>query len=169
MTGITCSVDDGVLTVTIDRPHVRNAMDRAAAEALATALDELDGDPSLSVGILTGANGWFCAGMDLKAFARDGERPLSAGRGAFGIVERPPVKPLIAAVEGSALGGGLEIVLACDLVVASRTAQFGLPEVRRGLVAAAGGLLRLPRRVCRSRALELALLGDPCPAERAAD
>ncbi len=158
--------EDGVLVVTLNRPQARNAVDLAVAEGIAEAMRLLDDDPALRVGIITGAGGTFCAGMDLKAFVR-GERPVIDGRGFAGLAQRPPAKPLIAAVEGYALAGGFEIVLACDLVVAGESASFGLPEVRRGLVAAAGGLLRLPRRVPQAQAMELALLGDMIPAERA--
>lgn len=152
-----------VLVVTIDRPQVRNAIDRATSEALAQAMDTLDADPALSVGVLTGAGGHFCTGMDLKAFLR-GERVELPGRGLAGIVQTPPLKPLIAAVEGYALAGGCEIALACDLIVASEAAQFGIPEVRRGLIAGSGGLLRLPRRIPPQIAMELALTGDMLPA-----
>lgn len=157
---------DAVLVVTIDRPAVRNAIDRATSEALARAMDELDADPALRVGILTGAGGHFCTGMDLKAFLR-GERVELPGRGLAGIVQTPPRKPLIAAVEGYALAGGCEIALACDLIVASEAAQFGIPEVKRGLIAGSGGLLRLPQRMAPQIAMELALTGDNLPAERA--
>ena len=139
---------DGVAVITIDRPHVKNAVDRPTAEAIANALDELDRSEGLRVGVLTGAGGAFSAGMDLKALTATGERPIVEGRGAFGIVERPPEKPLVAAVEGFALGGGFEIALACDLIVAAEDARFGLPEVRRGLVAAAGGIRC--RAACRA-------------------
>lgn len=155
-----------VLVITIDRPAVRNAIDRVTSEALARAMDELDADDSLTVGILTGAGGNFCTGMDLKAFLR-GERVELPGRGLAGIVQTPPVKPLIAAVEGYALAGGCEIVLACDLIVASEAAQFGIPEVKRGLIAGSGGLLRLPRRIPPQIAMELALTGDMLPATEA--
>jgi enoyl-CoA hydratase len=158
--------DGCVLTVTINRPDQRNAMTRAVAEVIAEAMDELDSTPELRVGVLTGAGGVFCAGMDLKAF-RAGERPTVPGRGFGGLTERPPLKPLIAAVEGWALGGGFEMVLACDLVVAGRGAKFGLPEVKRGLAARGGGLLRLPARVPRNVALELALTGASLEASRA--
>jgi enoyl-CoA hydratase len=157
---------DGVLVVTIDRPQARNAVTAAVAQGIAEAMDQLDADDGLRVGVLTGAGGTFCAGMDLKAFVR-GERPTVEGRGFAGFVERPPAKPLIAAVEGYALAGGFEIVLACDLVVAAEGAVFGIPEVRRGLVAAAGGLLRLPKRIPYHQAMELALLGNHVPATRA--
>ena len=116
--------------------------------------------------MICGAGGFFCAGMDLKAFAA-GERPHAGGRGFAGITERPPSKPLIAAVEGFAVAGGFEIALACDLIVAARGARLGLPEVKRALVAAAGGLLRLPARIPHHVAMELALTGDPIVAERA--
>jgi len=157
---------DGVLVVTIDRPQARNAVTAAVAQGIAEAMDRLDADDDLRVGVLAGAGGTFCAGMDLKAFVR-GERPVVAGRGFAGVTQRPPAKPLIAAVEGYALAGGFELVLACDLVVAAEGATFGIPEVRRGLVAAAGGLLRLPKRIPYHQAMELALLGNHIPAARA--
>jgi enoyl-CoA hydratase len=128
-------------------------------------MDRLDDDPGLSVGVLTGAGGTFCAGMDLKAFAR-GENVVVEGRG-MGFTERAPVKPLIAAVEGFALAGGTELALATDLIVASTDAVFGIPEVKRGLVAGGGGLLRLPQRIPYQIAMELALTGDNLPATRA--
>ena len=149
--------------ITIDRPEVRNAIDLATAMALAAALDELDARDDVFVGVITGAGGTFCAGMDLKAFLA-GQRPSVDGRGFAGIVRRPPAKPLIAAVEGYALGGGFEIVLAADLIVAADNAVFGLPEVARGLVASGGGLLRLQHRVPLSLALEWTLCGTRVPA-----
>lgn len=158
---------DGVLVITLNRPAQRNAMTLAAAEIIAAALDELDRSDELSVGIITGGGGTFCAGMDLKRF-QAGERPSLPGRGFAGLVETPPRKPLIAAVEGWALGGGFEVVLACDLVVAGRSAKFGVPEVKRGLVARGGGMIRLPDRLPRAVALELLLTGDPIEADRAA-
>src|SRR5690606_36854710 len=127
---------DGVLVITLNRPAARNAVNLAVSEAVAAAMTELDSSPDLTVGVLTGAGGTFCAGMDLKAFLR-GESPVIPGRGFLGLVEAPPEKPLIAAVEGYALAGGCEAVLAADMVVASRTAKFGIPEVKRGLAAAA--------------------------------
>lgn len=151
--------DGQVLVVTLNRPSVRNAVNRAVSEAVAAAIDELEEDRRLSVGVITGAGGTFCAGMDLKAFLA-GERPELPGRGFAGITEAPPSKPLVAAVEGYALAGGCEIALACDLVVAAEDAAFGLPEVRRGLVAGSGGLVRLPARIPRSIAMEYALTGD---------
>jgi enoyl-CoA hydratase len=160
-------VSDGVGVVTINRPEARNAVNGAVARGIAAAVDELDGRADVSVLVLTGAGGTFCAGMDLKGFLA-GDAPVVEGRGFGGIVEQPPAKPLIAAVEGYALAGGFELALACDLVVASETARFGLPEVRRGLVAAAGGLLRLPRRIPYHLAMEIALTGEHYPAQRLA-
>ncbi len=158
----------GVLLVTLNRPDARNAVNLPLAEGVAAALDELDGDDSLGVGVLTGAGKGFCAGMDLKAFVT-GERPWVGDRGFAGIVRRGPVKPLIAAIEGFAVAGGLEVALACDLIVAARGAKLGIPEVKRSLVAAGGALLRLPRRIPYHLAMELALTGDPIIAERAAE
>lgn len=153
------------LLITLNRPQARNAVNLPLAEGLAAALDQLDGDSDLVVGVLAGAGKGFCAGMDLKAFV-SGKRPWVGDRGFAGIVRRGPEKPLIAAVEGFALAGGLEIALACDLIVAARGARLGIPEVKRGLVAAGGGLLRLPRRIPYHLALELALTGEPISAER---
>ncbi len=166
MTAVRVEPDGDVLVVTIDRPEARNAVNTAVAEGLAAAVDRLDGDDGLRVGVFTGAGGTFCAGMDLKAFVA-GERPFVGERGFAGIVRRPPVKPLIAAVEGWAVAGGFEIALACDLIVAARDARFGIPEVKRGLVAAGGALIRLPHRIPYHLAVELALTGDPIDAERA--
>ncbi|WP_163713439.1 crotonase/enoyl-CoA hydratase family protein [Mycobacterium timonense] len=156
---------DRILIITINRPKAKNAVNSAVANGLAAAVDRLDGEPGLSVGILTGAGGSFCAGMDLKAFAR-GELPIVEGRG-MGFTERPPVKPLIAAVEGYALAGGTELALATDLIVASKDSAFGIPEVKRGLVAGGGGLLRLPQRIPSAIAMELALTGENLSADRA--
>lgn len=158
---------DGVLVLTLNRPEVRNAIDTETAWAMSDALDSLDADRELAAGVLTGAGGTFCAGMDLKAFLA-GEKPSVGTRGFAGLVEQPPVKPLIAAVEGTALAGGFEIVLACDLVVAALDARFGLPEVKRGLVAAGGGLMRLSRRAPFQLAMEWALTGEFVPADAAA-
>ena len=155
-----------VLVLTHNRPHARNAMTLQIACALAAALDEFDSDPALAVAILTGAGGHFCAGMDLRAFL-DGDAPEVPGRGFGGLTQAPPAKPLIAAVEGYALAGGCELVLACDLVVAARDATFGLPEVGLGLIAGSGGLLRLPHRIPRAVATELALTGDRFGADDA--
>ncbi len=155
-----------VLLITINRPDQRNAVNAAVAAGIAGALDELDADAGLSVGVLFGVGKGFCAGMDLKAFVT-GERPFVEGRGFAGITQRSAEKPLIAAVEGFALAGGLEVALACDLIVAARGARLGIPEVKRGLFAAGGGLLRLPRALPRNVAMEMALTGDPIEAERA--
>jgi enoyl-CoA hydratase len=159
-------VRDKVLVVTINRPDQRNAVNAAVAEGIARALDRLDADDGLVLGILTGAGKGFCAGMDLKAFVL-GERPWYEDRGFAGITRRAADKPLIAAVEGFAVAGGLEVALACDLIVAARAAKLGVPEVKRSLVAAGGGLLRLPRLLPRAVAMEMALTGDPILAERA--
>jgi enoyl-CoA hydratase len=156
---------DRVLVITLNRPDQRNAVNAAVAAGIASALDELDADGALSLGVLTGAGKGFCAGMDLKAFVA-GESPYAADRGFAGIAQRASVKPLIAAVEGFAVAGGLEVALACDLIVASRGARLGIPEVKRSLVAAGGALLRLPRALPRNIAMELALTGDPIDAER---
>src|SRR6266513_4219937 len=156
---------DNVLVITLNRPEARNAVNLPLAEGVAEGLDELDADYGLSVGVLTGAGGFFCAGMDLKPFVT-GERPWVGDRGFAGIVQRASRKPLIAAVEGFAVAGGLEVALACDLIVAARSAKLGIPGVKRSLVAAGGALLRLPRRIPESAAMELALTGDPITAER---
>jgi len=154
-----------VLLITINRPEVRNAVNGAVAEGIARALDELDGDEALSVGVLTGAGGFFCAGMDLGAFVK-GESPWFGDRGFAGIAQRAAKKPLIAAIEGFAVAGGMEIALACDLIVAAKGAKLGIPEAKRSLVAAGGALLRLPQRMPYHVVMELALTGDPMPAER---
>ncbi len=158
--------DGGVLIITLNRPAARNAVNPAVAHGVAAALDALDSRDDLVVGVLTGAGGTFSADMDLKAFLA-GESPGLPGRGFAGFTQAPPAKPLIAAVEGYALAGGCEMALACDLVVAARDAKFGLPEVTRGLVAAAGGLLRLPRRIPYAVAMEYALTGGFLDATRA--
>ena len=160
------SEEDGILVVTINRPEAKNAMTKAAAEGIAAAMDRLDSDDDLRVGILTGAGGTFCSGMDLKGFLR-GESPVVEGRGFGGVVQAPPQKPLIAAVDGYALAGGLELMIACDLVVANSGAKFGIPEVKRGLVAAAGGVMMLPDQIPERIAMELALTGDFVGAGRA--
>ncbi|PVX82685.1 crotonase/enoyl-CoA hydratase family protein [Paraburkholderia unamae] len=157
---------DGIQILTINRPEARNACTKAVAEAIAAALDELARRDDLRLAIITGAGGTFCAGMDLKGFLK-GERPSLPGRGFAGITEAPPGKPLIAAVEGYALAGGFELALASDLVVAANNAQFGLPEVKRGLCAAAGGLLRLQQQLPERIAMELVLTGDMFGAQRA--
>jgi len=157
----------GMAIITINRPEARNAVNRAVSYGVCAAIDELDARDDLRVGILTGAGGTFCSGMDLKAFLR-GEVIRVDGRGILGIAMTPPAKPLIAAVEGYALAGGFEAMLVCDLVVAARNAQFGIPEAKRGLAAAAGGLLRLPRLIPPRIAMEMALTGDFIGAERLA-
>src|SRR5436305_15105075 len=154
-----------VLLITLNRPEVRNAVNAALAAGVAGALDQLDEDDSLSVGVLTGAGGFFCAGMDLGAFV-SGESPWFGDRGFAGIAQRASRKPLIAAIEGFALAGGMEIALACDLIVAAKGAKLGIPEAKRSLVAAGGALLRMPRRMPYHVVMELALTGDPQPAER---
>jgi enoyl-CoA hydratase len=154
-----------VLLITLNRPEVRNAVNAALAAGVAGALEELDSDDSLSVGVLTGAGGFFSAGMDLGAFVK-GESAWFGDRGFAGITQRAARKPLIAAIEGFALAGGMEIALACDLIVAARGAKMGIPEAKRSLVAAGGALLRMPRRMPYHVVMELALTGDPLPAER---
>ncbi|WP_017578611.1 crotonase/enoyl-CoA hydratase family protein [Nocardiopsis valliformis] len=162
------TADDGVAVITINRPKAKNAVNAAVAAQIAEALDDVDARKDVNVAIITGAGGTFCAGMDLKAFMK-GEVPVVEGRGFGGFAERGPKKPLIAAVEGYALAGGFEAVLACDLVVAADDAKFGIPEVKRGLVAGAGGLLRLQHRIPRNIAMEFALTGDFVDAQRLAD
>ena len=159
-------VTDGVGVLTLNRPEAKNAVDLATTQALAAAVDEFEARSDVAVLVLTGAGGSFCAGMDLKAFAR-GERPRIEGRGFAGLTEAPPVKPLVAAVEGWALAGGCELALTADLVVAARDARFGIPEVKRGLFAAGGGVLRLAKALPYQRAMEMALTGDPLPAAEA--
>lgn len=165
---ILTQVEGSTLIITLNRPSARNAVNLALAEALAAALDRLDRDDALLVGIITGANGTFCSGMDLKAFV-DGERPVIGTKGFAGFVSQPPEKPLIAAVDGYALAGGMEIALACDLIVANENASFGIPEVKRGLVAGAGGLMRLPRQLPYRIAMEIALTGEFLSARRASE
>ena len=159
-------VRDGVLIITINRPEAKNAMNKAAAEGIAEALDRLDSDDDLRVGIITGAQGTFCSGMDLKGFLR-GESPFVEGRGFGGLTQKGPVKPLIAAVEGYALAGGMELMISCDLIVAHKDAKFGIPEAKRGLAAAAGGLMKLPYMIPPKIAMELALTGDFIDTQRA--
>ncbi|WP_067563335.1 crotonase/enoyl-CoA hydratase family protein [Nocardia acidivorans] len=157
-----------VMIITINRPQARNAIDLATALGLERAIDAYEADPNARIAILTGAGGYFSAGMDLKAAAR-GEVPVTEKRGILGIVSQPPRKPLIAAVEGPALAGGCELALAADLIVAAQDSTFGIPEVKRGLVAVGGGVLRLSQRLPRAIAMELTLTGDPITAARAAD
>jgi len=164
---IKVEIVDRIQVITINRPEARNAVNLEVAQGLARALDQMDGDDGVLLGVLTGAGNTFCSGMDLKAFARSGERPYVDGRGFAGICEKPPRKPLIAAVEGYALAGGCEVALACDLIVAAENANFGLPEVKRGLVPGSGGMLRLPRRIPHHIAMEVVLTGGMFPAQRA--
>jgi len=155
--------------LTINRPEARNAVNGAVSEALSAAFDELADDPDAWVVVLTAAGDKaFSAGMDLKAFASgEGGAIIGASGGFAGIAKRDFAKPIIAAVNGSALAGGCEIMLACDLVVAADHATFGIPEAKRGLIAGGGGLIRLPKRLPMAVALELALTGDPMDAQRA--
>jgi enoyl-CoA hydratase len=166
MSEVLTEVRDGILIVTLNRPEAKNAATKLLSELVAAAMDELDSNDELRVGIITGAGGTFCSGMDLKGFLR-GETPFVKGRGFAGLTEAPPKKPLIAAINGYALAGGFEIMLSCDLVVANKDAKFGIPEAKRGLAAAAGGLMRLPRQVTPRLAMELALTGDMITAGRA--
>ncbi|WP_327152028.1 crotonase/enoyl-CoA hydratase family protein [Nocardia sp. NBC_01329] len=166
MSSVFLECADKIAVITIDRPKERNAVNLDVANGIAAAIDEFEKRKDLSVAILTGAGGTFCAGLDLKAFTR-GEIPIIPGRGFGGLTESPPAKPLIAAVEGWALAGGFELALSADLIVAARDAKFGLPEVKRGLVAGAGGLLRLPKVLPYQLAMQLALTGDPLTAETA--
>jgi enoyl-CoA hydratase len=154
--------------LTIRRPEARNAINGEVARAMEAAIDRLEGDPEVWVGVLTGEGEVFCAGADLKAIAAGQAAELQTERGGFGgLVARQRDKPLIAAVDGPALAGGCELALACDLIVASRAARFGVPEVKRALVAAAGALFRLPQALPRNVALELVLTGEPIHVERA--
>jgi len=159
---------DGVQIITINRPEARNALNGEVARGIAAAIDELEASDELRVGVLTGAGGTFCSGMDLKAFLT-GDLPVVEGRGLGGITQAPPRKPLIGAVEGWAVAGGFELLLACDMVVASETSKLGVPEVKRALVAGAGAALLLAQRIPQAIALELLLTGDPITAQRAAE
>lgn len=161
-------IDGNVLIVTMNRPEAKNAMNQAQAEGIAAAMDQLEANADLRCAILTGAGGTFCSGMDLKGFLK-GERPSIEGRGFGGLTEWTPKKPVIAAVDGYALAGGMELALSCDLIVANAAAKFGIPEAKRGLAAAAGGLIKLPRQIPPRVAMELALTGDFIDASRAYD
>ena len=157
-----------VAVITIRRPEARNAVNGEVSQAMEAAIDRLESEEDTWVGVITGEGTVFSAGADLKAIASGQAGSINTERGGFGgIVRRERTKPVIAAVDGPALAGGCEMVLACDMVVASANAAFGLPEVKRSLVAAAGGLFRLPRSIPRMVAMEVALTGDPIPAERA--
>lgn len=156
---------DHIATITINRPEARNAVDGPVTDALEASIDALEADDDAWVGIITGVPPVFCAGADLRAVARGEAALMQTERGGFaGIVKRERTKPLIAAVEGPALAGGAEIALACDLIVASTSASFGIPEVKRGLVAAAGGTFRLGRKIPLNLAMEAAITGDPITA-----
>jgi len=157
-----------VAIITLNRPQARNAVNAAVASGLEKALDDYEEDSDLWAAILTANGKAFCAGADLKEVAAGNAGGLSTEKGGFaGIVSRPRTKPLIAAVTGSALAGGTEIALSCDVIIAAETSVFGLPEVKRSLIAAAGGLFRLPRAIGMAPALECILTGDPLPSERA--
>ncbi|MFL7962141.1 crotonase/enoyl-CoA hydratase family protein [Pseudomonas kielensis] len=164
MPDVLFDVSEGIATITINRPEARNAVNGAVALAIAEAVDQIDARHDIQVSILTGAGGFFCAGMDLKAFLK-GENVKPFGRGFAGLTNARVRKPLIAAVEGMALAGGFELALACDLIVASEVSQFGLPEVKRGLVANAGGLVRLPRQLPHRLAMEMVLTGASVSAQ----
>jgi len=153
-------VRDQVLVVTLNRPDARNAIDAALADGVIDAVERLAGDETLRAAVLTGAGPGFCSGMDLKAFA-SGNLPTRL----LSFLQKGTAKPMVAAVEGFAVAGGLELALSCDLIVAARNAMFGIPEVRVGLFAAGGALARLPQRVPRGVALEMALTGDAISAE----
>ena len=159
---------DHIALVTLNRPEARNAISPEVSQTMATVLDEIEADSELRAVVLTGRGEVFSAGADLKVVAQGKANDIARGKGGFaGIVTRDFPKPIIAAVNGPALAGGFEIVLSCDLVVAAETARFGIPEVKRGLMAAAGGLVRLPKRIPLAVALELAMTGDPIDAARA--
>jgi len=156
--------------LTLNRPDARNAISPEVSQTMAGLLDEIEADPALRAVVLTGAGEVFSAGADLKVVAQGRGMEIARGKGGFaGITTRNFPKPLIAAVNGPALAGGFEIVLSCDLVVAADSSRFGIPETQRGLMAAAGGLIRLPKRVSLAIALELAMTGDPIDASRALD
>lgn len=158
-------LDDRALLITLNRPDARNAVNGEVAREMAAILDDLDADPSLAVGIIRGEGRGFSAGMDLKAFLQ-GDFPAFEDRGFGGFAQRGPKTPLIAAIEGFAVAGGLELALACDLIVAASDAKLGLPEVKRSLIAAGGGLLRLAQRIPYHVAAEIALTGDHLSVER---
>jgi enoyl-CoA hydratase len=168
MTVVELERRDHIALVTLNRPEARNAVSPEVSQAMAAVLDEIEDDDGLRAVVVTGRGDVFSAGADLKVVAAGRANDIARGKGGFaGIVNRDFPKPVIAAVNGPALAGGFEIVLSCDLVVAAETARFGIPEVKRGLMAAAGGLIRLPKRVPLAIALELAMTGDPIDARRA--
>jgi enoyl-CoA hydratase len=161
-------VHGNVALITINRPEARNAVNAEVANGIEAAIDRLEADESIWVGVLTGSGPVFCAGADLKAVASGQAGSINTERGGFaGIATRQRTKPIIAACDGPALAGGTEIALSCDLIVASTNAAFGIPEVKRSLIAAAGGLFRLPQVLPRNIAMQLALTGDPISAQRA--
>jgi len=163
-------VHGNVLVMKINRPEARNAVNADVAQGIEAGIDQLESDDSLWAGVLTGTREFFCAGADLKLINAGKPAEMMTPKGGFaGIATRERTKPIIAAVEGPALAGGLEIILSCDLLVASRESRFGIPEVKRSLVAAGGGLFRLPRALPRNVAFELGLTGDPISAQRAYD
>ncbi len=165
---VTTEAHNGVLIITLNRPESKNAVNRALALKMVEAIDQLEADHTLRAAVITGAGNTFCSGMDLKAFV-SGETPHIEGRGFGGLTEYTPKKPLLAAIEGYALAGGFELAISCDLIVAAETAKFGIPEVKRGLAAAAGGLCKLPKQIPYRIAMELALTGDFISAQRASD
>ena len=158
-------IEDGVMTITMNRPQAKNAMNKSMSEGIAAAIDEFEASADIRVAILTGNGGTFCSGMDLKGFLA-GETPVVPGRGFGGLSQYVPAKPLIAATEGYALAGGFELVLSCDMVVASEKTKFGLPEVKRSLVAGAGGVFRLPQQIPERIAMEMVMTGDHYTAQR---
>lgn len=161
---------DGVAVILLDRPEKKNAFDAEMSGELEAAVDRLEGESGTWVGIITGAGATFCSGADLGVVSSGGAYSIATERGGWGgFVRRERDKPIIAAVEGWALAGGFEIALACDLIVAAQSARFGLPEVTRSLIAAAGGLIRLPRALSHNVAMEIALTGAPMSAQRAYD
>ena len=154
---------DRVLVITLNRPEAMNAINGDLSNGLWSAIQDLNGDPGLTAGVLTGAGRGFCAGMDLKAFSRGEDiGPM------IKFIRAGSEKPLICAIEGFALAGGLELALSCDLLVAARGAKLGIPEVGVGLLAAGAGLFRLPGRVGYGKAMEMAITADPITAEEAA-
>jgi enoyl-CoA hydratase len=163
---VNIQVIDKIQIITVNRPEARNAINYETAQELLKAFEALDANPDVVAGILTGANNTFCSGMDLKAFAKTGQRPYAGDRGFAGLCEKPPRKPLIAAIEGYALAGGFEMALACDLIVAASNATFGVPEVKRGIVPGSGGMLRLPSRIPYHVAMEAVLTGEMMSAQR---
>ena len=168
MTVVEFEARNNVAILTLNRPEARNAISPEVSQTMAAHLDTIEADPALRIVVITGRGEVFSAGADLKVVAQGKANDIARGKGGFaGIVSRDFPKPIIAAVNGPALAGGFEIVLSCDLVVAAENARFGIPETKRGLMAAAGGLIRLPKRVPLAIALELAMTGDPIDADRA--